>query len=210
MGEMLYAWGGVLKMHKRGRFRNCSYICVATIFLLLFLSGCFGPPRTQEMAEMRLREENEDEATIQKLIRIQDIGRDNFLRFSYHGDPHVRFCVGVNPHTPQDILSRLAKDDSDLVMQGVTRNPSLPEETLKELLTNESLLKYLVINPKLSEETILKIYRQHEIPLYYFASNPNCPKEIREKIMKSGDYTSKTILEKTQEMKAKYGSPQAQ
>jgi len=162
------------------------------------------------MAEMRLREENEDEATIQKLIRIQDIGRDNFLRFSYHVDPNVRFFVGANPHTPQDILSRLAKDDSDLVMQGVTRNPSLPEETLKELLTNESLLKYLVGNPKLSEETILKIYRQHEIPLYYFARNPNCPKEIKEKIMKSGNYADKLILEKTQEVKAKYGSPQAQ
>lgn len=176
---------------------NRLQLALLVIISLIVGVGCGGPPRPMYYAQERLSAEHVNQDLIHQLMTWQDVGRDNFEAFSQHPDENVRYMVAANRNTPPDILDRLAHDKSDIVFQGIAWNQNLPEKTLNEQLKNESRLKYLVSNPKLSSQMLLKIYNEHkDISLTCFAMNPNCPEEIREIIRKSGDYTDKRYLEK--------------
>lgn len=167
------------------------------IFLALFNFSCFwGPPLPEREAKDILHSENVNDTVIQKLIQREHLQDNEYTIFSQHKNENVRFLIATNPHTPKDILSQLENDSSNLVLQGITRNPQISDQTLQNLLKHQSLLRYLVGNPRLSDTEILEIYRQHkEIPLYYFAINPRCPNEIKKVILKSNDHLAKQWLE---------------
>lgn len=178
--------------------KNCRLnIIFAFIFFALFNSSCFwGPPLPEREAKDVLHRENVNETVIQKLIQREHLQNSEYAIFSQHKNDNVRFLIATNPHTPKDILSQLENDSSNLVLQGITRNPQISDQTLQKLLKHQSLLQYLVGNPRLSETEILEIYRKHkDIPLYYFAINPRCPSEIKKVILKSNDHLAKQWLE---------------
>ncbi len=186
--------------------RLAVYIC--SLFFIFGNFGCIypglfmGPGTPLQNAEKQLRKENVSEPLVQQIVHRADIGRDNFLVYSRHPNDSVRFCIAANQYTPPDILTLLAEDHSDEVLQGICANPKLPPQVLANLLMQERALKYLVANPQLSGETLLEIYRQHKnIPLSSFAANPNCPEAIQEDIKKSGRYLANLILKQRAEQK---------
>lgn len=172
--------------------------CRIAMLALLFCGfGCFGPPMVQYHAEKCLREENVHEVMIQNINNHEDIGRENFLIYSQDKDENVRCVIAFNQYIPPDILLRLASDRSDLVIQGVLKNPTLSEEIIAELLKNPVSLKRLAASPQVPQETLMQIYKQHkEVPLYEFASNPNCPEEIKADIRKSHDIVANMELDR--------------
>jgi len=155
-----------------------------------------------QRAETCLQEKNVDPALIQKFLKGEDIGQSEFLIFSKYDNENVRYFVAANIHAGADILSSLADDKSELVLQGLVGNPNISDATFDALLQHPSLLKYLIQNKSLSEERLLSIYHQcKDVPLASFALRPDCPEEIKIKIIESDQ--GKYYLLKQTKLKAK-------
>ena len=73
-------------------------------------------------------------------------------------DMGARWAVAKNPHSPLEVLVKLASDEINLVRALVATNPSTPTEILDKLFNDEKIVRDgLSGNPNASEK-VLKIF----------------------------------------------------
>jgi len=72
-------------------------------------------------------------------------------------DMGARWAVAKNPHTPQDVLMDLAKDEVNLVRALVATNPSTPPKTLEKFFSDEKIVRDGLSGNPATHIKILKI-----------------------------------------------------
>lgn len=143
-----------------------------------------------------LESEGVSKELIKKIVRWQDIGKENFEKYSQSYNVNVRALIAFNTHTPTDILKNLAEDSHADVRQSVARNTSINRE-IAEMLKSDSdhdTVAMLVGNPAVPEDIILELYKgKRKFYLSCYTFNPNCPELIRNDALKSYEYMSQAL-----------------
>ncbi len=108
----------------------------------------------------------------------------------------VRFLVASNPHLTQDEIDLYINDKDDFARSGTACNWSLSKDQMLKLLRDKSHTVYckLAENPLVPKDVLLKLHVERNPGLVWFATNPQCPTEIREEILKSKDDLAKQWL----------------
>ena len=104
-------------------------------------------------------------------------------------DMGSRWAVAKNPHTPVEILEKLAKDDVNLVRALVCTNPHTPSKTLENFFSDEKIVRDgLSGNPNTSLK-LLKILADDKDKMVRLrlAENPSATDEILERLLKDSD-----------------------
>lgn len=118
---------------------------------------------------------------------------------SRSGSADVRFMVARNPHLAPEEIDLFISDGNDFARSGAACNPGLTPAQIDQLTRDSSHTVYcqLAGNTALSEEALLRIHRQRNPGLVWFAMNPNCPASIRKEIEGSQDDLARRWLEIT-------------
>lgn len=115
-------------------------------------------------------------------------------RLSHSNDMSARWAVAKNFHTPIPVLEDLSKDSINLVRALVATNPKTPTKILKQLFSDEKIvrdglsgnpstpLKYLFI---LADDTDTMVRLR-------VVENPSCSKTICEKLSNDDAHNVKT------------------
>jgi hypothetical protein len=104
-------------------------------------------------------------------------------------DMGSRWAVAKNPHTPVEILERLAKDEINLVRALVATNPNTPTAILTTLFNDEKIVRDGISGNPNAPETLLKELAKDKDKLVRLrvAENPATTKEILEELSKDSD-----------------------
>jgi len=104
-------------------------------------------------------------------------------------DMGSRWAVAKNPHTPKEVLIKLAKDEVNLVRALVATNPNTPVEILYELFEDEKIVRDGISgNPNAPAELLAKLVDDSDkLVRLRVAENPSTPKEVLEKLSKDLD-----------------------
>ena len=104
-------------------------------------------------------------------------------------DMGARWAVAKNPHTPQDVLSDLAKDDVNLVRALVATNPATPSTILEKFFSDEKIVRDGLSGNPSTPVKILKILANDSDKMVRMrlAENINAPKEILKELLEDSD-----------------------
>ncbi len=104
-------------------------------------------------------------------------------------DMGSRWAVAKNPHTPTEILERLAKDEVNLVRALVATNPNTPIECLYSFFEDEKIVRDGISgNPKAPVELLDKLAEDRDkLVRLRVAENPATSKETLEKLQNDSD-----------------------
>ena len=105
-------------------------------------------------------------------------------------DYNLRGIVGSNPHTPTDVLAKLARDSSRTARENVAANPSTPPEVLTQLgkSNHEIIHEALARNPSTPPETLLIVVLNEKVHRdVRRAAYDKLPDHMQAMIMLGGD-----------------------
>ena len=104
-------------------------------------------------------------------------------------DMGARWAVAKNPHTPQDVLSDLAKDEVNLVRALVATNPATPSAILEKFFSDEKIVRDGLSGNPSTPLKILKILASDSDKMVRMrlAENTNAPKEILKELLEDAD-----------------------
>ncbi|MRI59126.1 MAG: hypothetical protein C6H99_06450 [Epsilonproteobacteria bacterium] len=104
-------------------------------------------------------------------------------------DMGSRWAVAKNPHTPTEILEKLAKDEVNLVRALVATNPNTPTECLYAFFDDEKIVRDGISgNPNAPTELLAKLAEDSDkLVRLRVAENPATPKETLEKLQNDTD-----------------------
>ena len=101
-------------------------------------------------------------------------------KYSKDLDVENRIKVAKNINTPSEILEQLSNDEYEAVAIEICKNPNTQSNVLDKLAKqNKVYLYYILANPNCTKELLEKIFNKH-ITKYniQILSNPNCPDEL--------------------------------
>ena len=113
-------------------------------------------------------------------------------------DMQARWAVAKNPHTPESLLIKMAKDPINLVRALVANNPKTPVTILNELFNDEKIVRDgLTGNPN-TPEKLLKLFinENDRMARLRVADNPGATKGILEALVKDEDKDVRTAAQK--------------
>lgn len=104
-------------------------------------------------------------------------------------DMGSRWAVAKNPHTPIDVLTRLAKDEVNLVRALVATNPNTPPAVLQALFGDEKIVRDGLSGNPNTPPKLLKILADDSDKMVRMriAENPSTPTELLERLKKDTD-----------------------
>ncbi len=104
-------------------------------------------------------------------------------------DMGARWAVAKNPHTPEDVLSDLAKDKINLVRALVATNPTTPSNILEKFFSDEKIVRDGLSGNPNTPVKILKILASDSDKMVRMrlAENAKAPKEILKELLKDSD-----------------------
>jgi len=104
-------------------------------------------------------------------------------------DMGSRWAVAKNPHTPAEILRKLAGDEVNLVRALVATNPNTPVECLYAFYEDEKIVRDGISgNPNAPSELLEKLAQDSDkLVRLRVAENPATPKEILAKLAEDLD-----------------------
>ncbi len=94
---------------------------------------------------------------------------------------HVRRVVASNPNTPQQVLERLASEESAVIRRHVALNPKTPVETLKKLSEDRETDVRLAVaeNAQTPQDILTFLSSDQDMDVRYgVAENPHMPENI--------------------------------
>ncbi len=97
-------------------------------------------------------------------------------------DMGSRWAVAKNPHTPREILEKLAKDEINLVRALVATNPNTPIECLERFMEDEKIVRDGISgNPNAPANILEELAKDSDkLVRLRVAENPATPKEVLE------------------------------
>jgi uncharacterized protein (DUF2336 family) len=95
-------------------------------------------------------------------------------------DMGARWAVAKNPHTPQDVLTQLSKDEINLVRALVATNPKTSPAVLEKFFSDEKIVRDGLSGNPSTPVKILKILANDadKMVRMRLAENKNAPKEV--------------------------------
>ncbi len=104
-------------------------------------------------------------------------------------DMGARWAVAKNPHTPEDVLSDLAKDKVNLVRALVATNPATPPSILEKFFSDEKIVRDGLSGNPSTPVKILKILASDSDKMVRMrlAENTNAPQEILKELLEDSD-----------------------
>ncbi len=104
-------------------------------------------------------------------------------------DMGSRWAVAKNPHTPSEILEKLAKDEVNLVRALVATNPHTPPHVLHTLFSDEKIVRDGLSGNPNTPAKLLKILADDSDKMVRMrvAENPGTPQEILVKLTEDSD-----------------------
>ena len=104
-------------------------------------------------------------------------------------DMGSRWAVAKNPHTPSEILAKLAKDEVNLVRALVATNPNTPVDCLYDLYEDEKIVRDGISgNPNAPAELLEKLAEDPDkLVRLRVAENPATPKDVLSKLAQDVD-----------------------
>ncbi|WP_373004503.1 hypothetical protein [Sulfurimonas sp.] len=104
-------------------------------------------------------------------------------------DMGARWAVAKNPHTPQDVLVNLAKDEVNLVRALVATNPTTPSNILEKFFSDEKIVRDGLSGNPSTPIKILKILANDadKMVRIRLAENSGAPKEVLEELSQDKD-----------------------
>ncbi|WP_201352204.1 hypothetical protein [Hydrogenimonas urashimensis] len=117
-------------------------------------------------------------------------------------DMGSRWAVAKNPHTPAEVLAKLAGDEVNLVRALVATNPNTPATVLQSLFGDEKIVRDGLSGNPTTPPKLLKILADDSDRMVRMriAENPSAPIELLEKLMNDTDENvakaARTNLEK--------------
>ncbi len=112
---------------------------------------------------------------LEKLSSVEDMGS--------------RWAVAKNPHTPVEVLRKLAKDEVNLVRALAATNPNTPSDLLAEFFSDEKIVRDgLSGNPSTPNKYLHALADDKDkMVRLRVAENPSAPKETLQKLSKDDD-----------------------
>ena len=104
-------------------------------------------------------------------------------------DMGSRWAVAKNPHTPAEVLTKLAGDEVNLVRALVATNPNTPAAVLQSLFGDEKIVRDGLSGNPATPPKLLKILADDSDRMVRMriAENPSAPIELLEKLMNDTD-----------------------
>ena len=104
-------------------------------------------------------------------------------------DMGSRWAVAKNPHTPAEVLTKLAKDEVNLVRALVATNPNTPPQVLQNLFGDEKIVRDGLSGNPNTPAKLLKILADDSDKMVRMriAGNPATPIDLLERLMKDSD-----------------------
>jgi len=104
-------------------------------------------------------------------------------------DMGSRWAVAKNPHTPADVLTKMAKDEVNLVRALVATNPNTPAAVLQALFGDEKIVRDGLSGNPNTPAKLLKILADDadKMVRMRIAENPAATPDLLERLMKDGD-----------------------
>jgi hypothetical protein len=104
-------------------------------------------------------------------------------------DMGARWAVAKNPHTPVEVLTKLAKDEVNLVRALVATNPNTPAAVLQNLFGDEKIVRNGLSGNPNTPVKLLKILADDgdKMVRMRVAENPSTPPEVLEKMMQDAE-----------------------
>jgi len=111
------------------------------------------------------------------------------VALSQSEDMGARWAVAKNPHTPVEILTRLARDEINLVRALVATNPNTPETLLEKLFEDEKIVRDGLSGNPSTPPHILEALARDEDKLVRLrvAENPATPLQTLQKLRHDPD-----------------------
>jgi len=111
------------------------------------------------------------------------------IKLSEVEDMGSRWAVAKNPHTPVDVLEKLAKDEVNLVRALVATNPNTPSNILRKLFSDEKIVRDGLSGNPNTPAKILKTLADDSDKMVRMriAENPSAPLELLERLKNDTD-----------------------
>ncbi|MDY0116478.1 MAG: hypothetical protein RBR59_02750 [Sulfurimonadaceae bacterium] len=104
-------------------------------------------------------------------------------------DMGARWAVAKNPHTPGDVLTKLASDEINLVRALVATNPATPSKVLEGFFSDEKIVRDGLSGNPSTPVKILKILADDadKMVRMRLAENTNAPLDILKSLASDSD-----------------------
>ncbi|WP_457598820.1 HEAT repeat domain-containing protein [Hydrogenimonas sp.] len=104
-------------------------------------------------------------------------------------DMGSRWAVAKNPHTPPDVLTKLATDEVNLVRALVATNPNTPGAVLHKLFSDEKIVRDGLSGNPSTPPKLLAVLADDSDKMVRMrvAENPSAPEEVLRKLANDPD-----------------------
>lgn len=171
--------------------------------LILATVGCNGPAFPERDGRAFLEGRGYPAEVVDAVVLRQPLQHDQIVRFSKCRSSDVRFLVGSNPTLKPEEIELFIDDSNDYARSGTARNTSLTPAQMEKLFHDDSHTVYATLagNSAVPTSMLMRLHKERNPGLLWFAMNPNCPPEIVEEINKSSDSLAKHWLQIMQQRK---------
>ncbi|MBC8166857.1 MAG: hypothetical protein H7Y20_13435 [Bryobacteraceae bacterium] len=168
------------------------FLILPYLLLAICLSACdfgIGPAHPERDAPIYLKKRGYDAKLIASDLRKENFSEELFDRLAAEKSTDVRFLIGHNPHLPARLLEKLSQDQNDFVRGGAGHSPNLTSAQIDRLFHDRSHTTriHLAANPSITSDILVRLHQEPNMDLVWFAMNPNCPEELKEKMREQKD-----------------------
>ena len=153
-------------------------LLVAASCILITVSSCkFGPAHPDVDGPSYLRQHGYSEETISKLLANKEIDEQLLQKLAVEESTDVRFLVAQNPHLPEKLYDALLNDDDSFVKGGAAANPRISRShaIMISRSGDHTVGLYLARNPNVDKDVLIDLHEKYGMELVWFAFNPKCP-----------------------------------
>ncbi|MFA5189617.1 MAG: hypothetical protein WC740_02765 [Verrucomicrobiia bacterium] len=165
--------------------------------LIVATVGCNRPAFPERDGRAFLEGRGYPAEVVDAVVLRQPLQHNQIVRFSKCRSPDVRFLVGSNPTLKPEEIELFIDDSNDYARSGTARNTSLTTAQMEKLFDDSSHTVYATLagNSAVPTSMLMRLHKERNPGLLWFAMNLNCPPEIVEEINKSSDSLAKQWLQ---------------
>ncbi len=170
---------------------------------LILTVGCNRPAFPERDGRAFLEGRGYSAEAVDAVVLRKPLSHDQIVGFSKSRSPDVRFLVGSNPTLKPEEIELFIDDSNDYARSGTARNTSLTPAQMEKLFHDDSHTVYATLagNSAVPTSMLMRLHKERNPGLLWFAMNPNCPPEIVDEINKSNDDLAKHWLQIMQQRK---------
>ena len=153
---------------------------------MFFVAGCgfeiCGPAYPKRDGKLFLEKQGYPHTTVIAVINCEKLDHNQVVEFSKSKSSNVRFLVASNTNLQPDEIDLFIDDADDFARSGTAYNTSLTAAQMEKLFNDPSHTVYcsLARNAAVPSEMLLRLHKERNPGLLWFAMNPNCPDVLKD------------------------------